>query len=249
VIVPAYLEGDRIVGSIIELERELKKLGRPYEIVLVVDGCADTYRAAKTIRSDTVMVYYYEENIGKGYALKYGVNRATGDLVTFIDADMSIDPNQIDVFIKLIDVYNADIVVGSKRHPQSKVHYPLFRRFQSFCYQLLITVLFQINVKDTQTGLKLFRRQVIQDILPRALVKAYAFDLELLVIAHHLGYRKIIEAPIEIKQQFTSTVKLSSAFWTFLDTCAIFYRLHFVKYYDQPHFDMKPDHHGDGEDK
>lgn len=235
VIVPAYKEGTSIIGNLGNLEAELLAVGRPYEIVLICDGCLDTYTAAKTIASDTIKVFYYEKNMGKGHALKLGADTATGELVTFIDADMKIDPRQIDTFIKLMDIYNADIVIGSKRHPQSDVNYPVLRRIQSFAYQMLIAVLFQINVKDTQTGLKLFKRDVIRDVLPRAVVKAYAFDLELLVIAHHLGFRKIIEAPVEIKQQFTTTTSLYAAWKVFVDTLAIFYRLHWLKYYDSEH--------------
>jgi len=235
VIIPAFKEGNRIIKNLENLEAELRILNRPYEIILICDGCLDTYTAAKTMSSSTVKVFYYEQNMGKGHALKCGADKTTGDLVTFIDADMSIDPSEIDTFIKLSDIYNADIVIGSKRHPQSKVNYPVLRRIQSFAYQMLIAVLFQINVKDTQTGLKLFKRDVIRDVLPRAVVKAYAFDLELLVIAHHLGYRKVLEAPVSIKAQFSTTTSPRAAWRALWDTAAIFYRLYFLHYYDEAH--------------
>ncbi len=235
VIIPAYREGQRIRQNITNLQNALIKLKRPYEIVLVVDGCLETYEAAKDLVSDTVKVFYYEHNVGKGYALKYGANRTTGELVTFIDADMSINPGQIDSFIKLMDIYEADIVIGSKRHPQSKVNYPLFRRFQSFVYQMLVAILFNINVRDTQTGLKLFRRDVLIKVIPRVLVKAYAFDVELLAVAHRMGYTKIFEAPVEIKQQFDTTTNLRAAWRALWDTAAVFYRLRILKYYDLDH--------------
>lgn len=234
IIVPAYKEGKHIYQNLHVLKDSLDKLNRKYEIVVVSDGNKDnTYQEAQKLASDKIKVYHYPKNMGKGYALKYGVDRAKGELVTFIDADLALHPREIDIFMKLMDIYQADVVIGSKRHPQSKVNYPLFRRLQSFAYQMLITLLFNINVKDTQTGLKLFRREVLQKILPRALVKRYAFDLELLVIAHRLGYTNIIEAPVEIKQQFSSTVNLRAAWKALWDTAAIFYRLRFLKYYDR----------------
>jgi alpha-galactosidase len=104
---------------------------------------------------------------------------------------------------------------------------------QSFVYQVLVAALFTINVKDTQTGLKLFRRQVLQATLPRVLVKRYAFDLELLVVAHHLGYRRVVEAPITIEEQFATTTNLAAAARVLVDTAAIFYRLRILKYYDR----------------
>ena len=108
-----------------------------------------------------------------------------------------------------------------------------FRRLQSFVYQVLVAALFTINVKDTQTGLKLFRREVLQATLPRVLVKRYAFDLELLVVAHHLGYRRVVEAPITIQEQFATTTNLRAAARVLVDTAAIFYRLRILKYYDR----------------
>src|SRR5207302_2291898 len=114
-------------------------------------------------------------------ALRHGVRESLGELVTFIDADMELDPAAIKSFIAVMQTSQCDVVVGSKRHPDSKVTYPPFRRFQSWAYQLLIRVLFDLNVRDTQTGLKLFRRQVLMDAVPLLAVKRFAFDLELLV--------------------------------------------------------------------
>lgn len=235
VIVPAYQESHHIRENVTLLMKTLRQLNRPYEVILVCDGCEHTWKAVRDFASDELKIYYYEHNAGKGYALKYGVDRATGALVTFIDADMSIDPNLVASFIEIMDAADADIVIGSKRHPRSKVSYPMFRRLQSFVYQTLIALLFQINVKDTQTGLKLFRRDVLLAVLPRVLVKAYAFDLELLVIAHRLGYQRVVEAPIAIKQQFSTTTNLKAAWRVLLDTFAIFYRLRVLKFYDRDH--------------
>jgi hypothetical protein len=128
---------------------------------------------------------------------------------------------------------NYDIVVGSKRHPQSHVSYPWFRRLQSLVYQLVIRILFNLNVSDTQTGHKLLRRDVVTDVVPLLAVKRFAFDLELLVVAHKLGYRKIAEAPIELSYQFDSTVSPRTVLEILWDTAAIFYRLRITRYYDR----------------
>jgi ABC-type Fe3+/spermidine/putrescine transport system ATPase subunit len=73
-----------------------------------------------------------------------------------------------------------DFAIGSKRHPESVVHYPWSRRLASRCYQALNRLLFRLDVRDTQVGLKLFRREVAEDVVPLLLVKRFAFDLELL---------------------------------------------------------------------
>jgi glycosyltransferase involved in cell wall biosynthesis len=112
VVVPAYHENATISKNLLLLDESLRTLGRPYEIIVVCDGCTDTKEAADKVPSPNLTILHYDENMGKGYALKYGAARTTGDLVTFIDADMNIDPHQIDIFIKLMDVYDADIVIG-----------------------------------------------------------------------------------------------------------------------------------------
>jgi glycosyltransferase involved in cell wall biosynthesis len=233
VVVPAYREGPRIYDNLQRLVAELDQLDTDYEVLVVSDGNTDTTASeAERVRSPRVKVLDYPINMGKGYALSYGVRHSAGELVTFIDADMELHPREIRHFIALMKERDVDIVIGSKRHPGSRVHYPAFRRLESIAYQLLIRLLFDVGVRDTQTGLKLFRRQVLAEILPLLAVKQFAFDLELLVVARHLGYTRIAEAPIELSYQFASTISPTAVFKILWDTAAIFYRLHITHYYD-----------------
>jgi hypothetical protein len=144
---------------------------------------------------------------------------------------MELDPANIRGFIEMMKASDCDAVIGSKRHPDSKVVYPNSRRFQSAIYQALVRLLFGLNVRDTQTGLKLFRRQVLHEVMPLLAIKRFAFDLELLVVARQLGYTKIVEAPIRLDYKFESTVNLGSAWRVLWDTAAIFYRLRILRYY------------------
>jgi hypothetical protein len=126
------------------------------------------------------------------------------------------------------------VVIGSKFHPESRVEYPRLRRIYSFIYFLLVRALFGLPVRDTQTGIKLFKREVLEHVLPRVLVKRFAFDLELLANAHHFGY-KITEAPVEVNfKRVCSRLRLPAVWNVFLDTLAIFYRMRIVRYYDRP---------------
>ena len=234
VIVPAYREGRRIHDNLTRLLGELEMLGVRYEVVVVSDGNIDATAAeARRVKSPHVKVFEYPMNVGKGFALSLGVSQSVGSLVTFIDADMELDPANIKTFIEMMRASNCDAVIGSKRHPESKVSYPAFRRFQSLVYQLLIRALFNLNVRDTQTGLKLFRRQVLADAVPLLAIKRFAFDLELLVVSGSLGYRNICEAPIELNYRFDTTVSLGSAWRVLWDTAAIFYRLRILRYYER----------------
>jgi glycosyltransferase involved in cell wall biosynthesis len=231
-IIPMYNEKN-IYSNLKEAIKIFDGFTIPYEIIVVDDGSAnDCFNEAKKIKSNKVKVVGYKENKGKGNALKYGFNLAKGDYVAFVDADLEINPKQLKNFMKIMEEKNADIVIGSKRVAYSKVHYPFIRRLMSQIYQTLIKILFDLNVKDTQVGLKLFRAEVLRKVFPKILVKRFAFDLEVLVNANHLGYR-IVEAPIELNYKFGSTVNLKAIYYILLDTAAIFYRLKILKYYDR----------------
>lgn len=232
VIVPAYREAGHIQENLGKLLRELGELGRTYEVIVVSDGNTDeTAREAERVVSPHIKVIEYDRNMGKGYALRCGVSHSSGELVTFIDADMELDPRYIRGFIAVMESFDCDAVVGSKRHPMSTVRYPPTRRFQSLMYQLLIRALFRVKVRDTQTGLKLFRRKVLEEVVPLLAIKRFAFDLELLVVARQLGYKKIMEAPVNLSYQFETTADLKAAWYVLWDTAAIFYRLRFLRFY------------------
>jgi len=234
VIVPAYREAQNIVRNVKFFGEILKTEGYDFEIIVVVDGCKETYEAAKKINDERVRVLFYERNQGKGFALKYGALFAKKDFIAFLDADAENDPSSLITFLHLLQDFEADIVVGSKRHPLSKVHYPWSRRLMSWIYQCLNRFLFGLKVRDTQVGLKVFRRAVLEQVLPRVLVKRFAFDLELLAVANHLGFTRIWEAPINLKHNFSgSTVNFKEVLQIIQDTLAIFYRLRIIHYYDR----------------
>lgn len=236
IIVPTYRGGARIHDNLVKLDRALAAIGETYEIIVVSDGDNDNTRE-EVVRLDAphVRIYHYTRNMGKGFALRYGIARSYGAIVTFIDGDGDINPAQIVTYLRIMRDENADIVVASKRHPESKVIYPPLRRIYSATYQALLRMLFQLEVRDTQVGLKLFRRDVLAAVLPRIVVKRYAFDLELLVVARHLGYTRVVEAPVTIGQRFNSTINVRAIISILIETAAIFYRRNVVRYYDSRH--------------
>ncbi len=234
VVMPAYMKENVIQDALFHTEKVLSDFGVPYEIIVVDDGSTDrTRKNASLYDSSNVVVVGYDDNRGKGDAIKYGCSYVTGDIVAFMDADTDLCPSHLEGFIRTMHDKKADVVVGSKLHPDSSVDYPLFRRILSHGYRYFNKLLFNLDVRDTQVGQKLFRKEVLDDIMPRVLVKRYAFDLELLVNAQHLGY-KIVEAPIKLDYDFSgSSVNIRAVWKIFVDTCAIFYRLRILKYYDR----------------
>lgn len=234
---PAYNEGHHILANLLETVETLEALQQPFEIILVDDGSPDdTYRAAislLTSHRDRVRIVRYAENQGKGNALMCGTRYTRGSLVLFLDADMDLHPSQLPVFLETMQRERADVVIGSKRHRDSKVNYPFMRRVYSAVYYALIRLMFGLPVKDTQTGFKLFRREVLERVLPRVLVKRFAFDIEVLANAHRLGY-KVVDAPVNLHfQRPFGRIRRRDIRNIVVDTLAIFYRMHILHYYDR----------------
>lgn len=236
-IIPAYKQEKTITKDLVRIKEVMHQLRYDYEIIVVVDGKVDgTYESAKQVKSKSILVTGYRTNLGKGYALRFGMARAKGNIIAFIDAGMDINPNGLSMLLEHFEWYSADIIVGSKWHPVSKVDYPLFRKLLSKGYGLLVKILFGLRVKDTQLGMKFFRREVLEKVLPRLLVKKYAIDIELLAVSDRLGFKRIYEAPIELNWKDVNS-KISSnlpnSIWNiFWDTLAVFYRLKILRYYD-----------------
>ncbi|HNX82145.1 MAG TPA: glycosyltransferase [Candidatus Omnitrophota bacterium] len=236
IIMPAYNEADHIIASIQETCRTFREFGCTWELIVIDDGSADdTYEKAfsQCPVYPQLIVKKNPVNLGKGRALKKAIHYVTGDFVVFLDADMDLHPIQVQTLFDIMRLDNADIVIGSKMHPNSRVKYPLQRKIMSWVYYAIVRILFDLPCHDTQTGLKLFKTDVLRKVFPRVLVKKFAFDLEVLANANYLGYR-IAEAPIVLNPQRTKYGRIGggAALATFWDTLAVYYRLYIVKYYD-----------------
>jgi len=138
------------------------------------------------------------------------------------------------MLLEHMEWYKADIIVGSKRHPASQVKYSLQRKILSLGYYYLVKFLFGVDVQDTQAGIKIFKKSVIEKVLPRLVEKKFAGDLEILVVSKLLGHNRIFEAPIKLDYNLgsmTTAATLMSIRGIFTDTLAIFYRKNILHYY------------------
>lgn len=240
VIVPVYKKEKTVVKDLKKVYEVLQKLRYPAELICVIDGKVDkSFKRASNFakKYSNIIVTGYEVNKGKGYAIRFGMGQSKGDIVGFIDSGMDLNPNGLAMLLEHFEWYEADIILGSKRHPVSKVSYPWQRKILSFGYQLLTFFLFGLKIRDTQVGMKFFRRQVLEKVLPRLLVKKFTFDVEMLAVAYNLGFKRIYEAPVDIKLQFGGTSTITSQKFAkevsamLIDTLAVFYRLRVLNYY------------------
>ncbi len=196
-----------------------------------VDGTADALRRAAAALP-CVRPVFLERNGGKGMALRAGVDAARGSHILLLDGDLDLVPEPIPNFFRVLRDRRADIVIGSKMHPDSDIDYPLRRRIASAVYYTLVKLLVHLPVHDTQTGMKLFKAEAVRHAFDRMLAKRFAFDLEVLAIAHAAGYR-IAEAPV--KMDFGNkmgSLTARNVRETLNDTLAVFYRLRVLRYYD-----------------
>lgn len=233
VIMPVYRLGPVIANNITRV-CDLLRNHLPFEIIPVDDGSDDATHAELSriaARHPEVRPVCLAHNSGKGAALKQGFAQSTGSHVLLLDADLDLPPEQIGVFFQVMADQRADIVIGSKRHSASQLNYPWMRRMTSWFYYGLVKALIGLPVHDTQTGMKLFTRPALACAFERMLVKRFAFDLEILGIAHQFGFR-IAEAPVIL--DFGGN--LGCLTWravreVMTDTLAVFYRLRLLGYY------------------
>ncbi len=230
-VVPAYNEEASIEGTLAALDGVIKNKMLPYEIVVVDDGSKDKTlekALAYAKRNGHVKVVRYVKNMGKGYAVKAGFMQATGEIVVFADSDLEIDLHTISRYIAALE--HGDIVIASKWHPDSHVEAPLPRKIMSCGFNIIVRLLTGGPLRDTQSGLKAMKKSALEDIFPRLAVKRYAFDVELLAVAHLYGL-KIVEMPVDIKMH--TSFKLRDIWKMFVDLLGIAYRLRVIHWYQR----------------
>jgi glycosyltransferase involved in cell wall biosynthesis len=235
VVMPYYNPGDLLRATVERTVEVLRSSRASFEVVTVSDGSTDgSDRTLDDVAPDVVTRVVLPARGGKGQAVRAGLERGRGRYLGFIDADGDVPPDLLGEFVDVVREHHPDVVLGSKRHRASEVVYPPARRLYSWGYQQLVRLLFRLDVRDTQAGIKLVRRDVLVDVLPWMVEQGYAFDLELLVVARLRGYRHLVEAPVRIGRRFTSTVSPRAVAEMLRDTVAIWWRLRVRHSYGPP---------------
>ncbi len=245
VVLPCYRLGPKIEANLARCAASLRAQGVPFELVPVDDGSGDgsdaaMARAAAALAAEGAAVrpVVLPANGGKGAALVAGFRACRGSHVLLLDGDLELNPDDTGDFLRRMAETGADVVIGSKMHPESRIDYPWRRRVASRVYYGLVKVLVGLPVHDTQTGMKLFTRRALGHAFDRMVTKRFAFDLEVLAILRDAGYR-VEEAPIEL--DFTGkagSLTLKNVHDVLVDTAAIFYRTRILGYYRS--LDLRP---------
>jgi dolichol-phosphate mannosyltransferase len=209
-----------------------------YEIIVVNDGSKDSTKSVLegiSAIDATIRLISYSINMGKGYAVRQGVLHSRGKYVMFLDGDGEISSEVLAKYMERMT--SADIVIGSKYHPESVVRTPGLRRFFSKGFQLFVRLMLKTGVSDTQVGLKVGKGDAFRKIFQKVLVKRYAFDAEMLTVAGMLDL-KVDELPVNIELE--KSFKKKEIIRMAIDVLGIAFRSRIIKWYQKNMENQRP---------
>ena len=194
IVIPAYNEEDRIIPALEESIKYLEKQDYDSEILVVSDGSTDnTIKVAESFAQKTrvkIKALEYHPNKGKGYAVAYGMTRATGERVLFMDADYAVPINEVEKPMALIDK-GFDIAIASRKIDGSVVsqHQNLLRELSAKLYTFLQNTYLGFSYPDTQCGFKMFTAKATKNLFSRQKLNSVIFDAEILWLAKNMHYK------------------------------------------------------------
>lgn len=223
IIIPAYNEEKRLPNTLEQVFRFLEKQSYTSEVIVVENGSNDrTYETAEEFtRQHKNLHVIHNEHRGKGGAVQRGVRAAHGEYVLFCDADLSMPVEEINKFLPPA-LNDFDIAIASREAPGAvRYNEPYYRHLTGRVFNMLIRLMVLPNLQDTQCGFKCLRAEVARDIFRFQTLTGWAFDVELLYIARHHGYR-VIEIPIDWYFNADSKVRVLRDSWRmFVDLLVI----------------------------
>lgn len=183
---------------------------RDYEIIYSNDGSKDGCdKIVEALALPGVKVVGYENNRGKGFAVKTAMLASSGDIAMFTDADLAYGTDVIKQMVETFDANpDSNLVIGSRNLTEDGYSsYTLLRKIASKAYIKVLCIVGGFKLSDSQCGCKGFRREAVDQIFPRLEVNGFAFDFEALLWASKLKY-KITEMPVSIKVHGESKVRI-----------------------------------------
>jgi glycosyltransferase involved in cell wall biosynthesis len=211
-LIPAYNEELRIEPVLRDYARFFQEhyTGK-FQLNVVLNGCRDnTLGVVQRVAADFPSVSWIEIKapVGKGGALIEGLKLAPlADLVGYVDADGATSPQSFYDLVRRIN--EADCVIASRWLPGAVLHQEQTRKrqFASRVFHLIVQMFFWMNIRDTQCGAKVIRREAVEKIHSSLRIADMAFDINLLYSLKRAGYR-ILEVPTEWTDKVGSKVTL-----------------------------------------
>lgn len=234
VVIPAYNEEKRLPSTLKDIFNYLKKQDYTFEIIVVNSASSDnTAKCVEELTKEipSLKLINLEKNLGKGFAVRNGCLKSSGEICIFTDADNSTPIYQIEKFIPEIKK-GFDVLCGSRDIKGAVLDppQPLIRRFLGFIFRIYRKIILDLwEIEDTQCGFKMFKREVIEKIFPYCKINGFGFDPEILILTKKQGF-KIKEIPVYWKNDLDSKVKIKHIFQMALETLKIRLNLIFKRY-------------------
>lgn len=202
IVVPAYDEESRLSGSIAAILEHLTAHSINAELVIVDDGSKDdtaliARKVAAGFPTASVNIIRYEENRGKGFAVKTGLLAAKADIALFSDADLSTPIEEMDKLLDPIRKGEFDVTFGSRALDRTLIgtHQPWLRENGGRAINFLIRMMSGLDFADTQCGFKAFNLMKFRPLLDVMTIDRFGFDIEFLFVAKYHGL-KLAEIPV-----------------------------------------------------
>ncbi len=184
-----------------------------YEVLIVVEGSTDgTLEIASGLAAQQAHFQVIDNGpqLGKGHAVRSGMLRAQGEIVFYMDADLSVPLADVPAFLRYFEEHpGVDVLVGNRQHAESRItlRQSSLRETMGKTFNRILQSLTLVSLRDTQCGFKAFRRVACQEIFRRQTIEGFAFDVEVLLLAERLGF-KIEDRPVEWRNSPDSRVSI-----------------------------------------
>ncbi len=214
IVIPAYNEEESISETIDSIESALNAIKIDHEIIIVNDNSKDNTEAVLKILSDKYPSVNYVTNTGPngfGYAIRYGLERFTGDCVAIMMADLSDSPYDLIKFYTTMLEKNTDCVFGTRWNKGGKViDYPLVKKIINRIANFVIKFTMNIKYNDTTNAFKLYKKEVIEGVKPilsphfnltielplKAIIRGYSYE----IVPNSWTNRKYGESKLKVKE-------------------------------------------------
>ena len=221
IVVPAYNEARRLPPTMAALAEFFRSFTQGYEVLIVVEGSTDgTLEIAAGLAAQQAHFQVIDNGpqLGKGHAVRSGMLRAQGDIVIFMDADLSVPLAEVTAFLRRVEERpEVDVLVGNRQHAQSRItrRQSALREMMGKTFNRILQSLTLVALRDTQCGFKAFRRAACREIFSRQTIDGFAFDVEVLLLAERLGFT-IEDCPVEWINSPDSRVNIVADSWRML---------------------------------
>ncbi len=213
------------------LEKYFRDFTRTYEVLIVVEESTDG--TLELAREKAGQQAHFEvidngRKRGKGHAVRSGMLRARGEIVFFMDADLSVPLAEVTAFLRRFEeAAEVDVLIGNRQHARSRItrRQSALREGMGKIFNRVLQTMALVDLRDTQCGFKAFRREVCREVFGRQTLDGFAFDVEVLLLAERLGY-VVEDLPVEWINSTESKVEILKDSWQMLrDTMRIRWRL------------------------